>query len=668
MSMATVGASFIFACLASFVSGQTFQRLGACPQLGCIFPPDQAEHLAGQYFDIRLEVHAPVNGTEADPKIGGNPDPNFRFALAKKGGRSQPASTFLGVDEPRLETWNFTWFPDLFAQKAGTPNLVKVASKAYRKIALYEPGEYVATLTYYNGSKTEATWNVRDLPDKPKAKNIVLFIGDGMTTAMITAARVLGHKVINGKYQSRMAMDEFKVIGHQNTHSLETIITDSANSATALYSGHKTTVNALNVYADSSRSAFDDPKFETIAEIFHRLVGGAVGIVSTAYIADATPAALTAHTRLRSQSGAVVDSYLNGITNYTWVPPVEPDVIFGGGAEQFYPNSASFQGRDYYAAFAERGYNVVLNNTALRATSSEEKTLGIFSKSNLAKWLDRNVYTENLRNQSNAPDGGKGDAIDQPGLKDMTLKAIDILHTRSSDKGWFLMSEAANIDKMMHALDYDRALGDLLELDDTIRATIEKLTSLSTLEDTQIIVTADHGHGFDVMGNVDTKYLNAQEDNREKRNAIGTYEKSGMSQYINGNDSGISYSEGPHFPTNWDPRYTLYSGVAAFPDHREDYQVNKEGPRTPTVNLTKDDYYANPKDAPNGILVNGTLPTDEAQGVHSLQDVPVYAMGPCQELFGGTYDSTDIFFNMCACLGLSRYTKDKDYGKNATRS
>jgi len=48
----------------ALVSAQTFQRLGGCPDLGCVFPPDQADFLAGQYFDIRVEVHAPVNGSE----------------------------------------------------------------------------------------------------------------------------------------------------------------------------------------------------------------------------------------------------------------------------------------------------------------------------------------------------------------------------------------------------------------------------------------------------------------------------------------------------------------------------------------------------------------------------------------------------------------------------
>jgi hypothetical protein len=106
------------------------------------------------------------------------------------------------------------------------------------------------------------------------------------------------------------------------THSIDSFITDSANSATALYTGHKSTVNALGVYADTSPDAFDDPKVETIAEIFHRMYAGHIGIVSTAYIADATPAALTAHTRDRGQYGAVIDSFLHGIVNYTYVYPL----------------------------------------------------------------------------------------------------------------------------------------------------------------------------------------------------------------------------------------------------------------------------------------------------------------------------------------------------------
>ncbi|KAF7677332.1 alkaline phosphatase-like protein [Alternaria burnsii] len=647
----TCSAVVAAALLVGSVSAQTFRRLGACPTLGCVFPPDQADFLAGQYFDIRLEVHQPRNGSEF---IGLPLDEQFTFTLGKKGEEAKPVTEFFNLEEPKLEKWNFTWYEDLFARDAKKPSLVNVAAKAYRRIAIYEPGEYTATLSYNNGSKTEATWLVRDLAEERKAKNIVLFIGDGMTTNMITAARLIGHKQINGKYQSTMAMDKFPVVGHQMTHSIDSFITDSANSAAALNTGHKSTVNCLNVYADSSKDPFDDPKVESIAEIFHRLTGGHVGIVSTAYIADATPAALVSHTRLRSQYGAIVDTYLNGVQNYTWTK-VPLDVIFGGGAEQFYPSElggVTYQDKNYYDEFAAQDYQIIQNRTALLSASNEDKALGIFTTSNMAKWLDRNVYRDNL-NQSLSPTGDETPALDQPGLKEMTLKAIDILEARSGDKGWFLMSEAASIDKMMHALDYDRALGELLELDDTVKATIAHLNSTDCLKETLILVTADHGHGFDVMGSVDTHYLAAQNVDRKKRDAVGTYEQSGESQYIN--TGNLTYTDS-NFPSNWDPRYTLFQGLMADPDRRENWSVRKDGPRTPAVELEEDsgDNYANPEDGEGGILLNGTLPIENDQGVHSLTDVPVYAMGPCKELFQGTYNSIDIFYNMAECFGLGR--------------
>ncbi|EAW09916.1 alkaline phosphatase [Aspergillus clavatus NRRL 1] len=643
--------------LVSCAHAQTFQRLGGCPTLGCVFPPDQADFLPGQYFDIRLEVHSPVNGSEA--RVG-EPDPNFKFTITKKGEKGVkpvPATEYFGLQEPQLERWNFTWYEDLFAEDAKKPSLVNVTSKAYRRVALHEPGEYEATLTYYGNQTTKANWLVRDLSKKRRAKNVILFVGDGMTTNMITAARLIAHQSINGKYMSKMQLDKFPVLGHQMTHSMDSFITDSANSATALYSGHKTTVNALNVYVDSSKDPFDDPKFETIVEIFRRRYPGVgVGIVSTAFLADATPAGLAAHTSKRGEYEHVIDAYYEGLTKYEWTNLDGPDVIFGAGAENFLKSKDA--SRDYYKLFADKGYSISWNNTALHAAPNNTKALGVFQTSNLATWLDRNVYQSNLLNQTNYPDGSGRDAEDLPGLKDMTLKAIDVLNARHGKQGWFLMSEAASIDKQMHNMDYDRALGELLELDDTVRATMEKLKALGQLEDTLILVTADHGHGFDVTGAVDTEYLttHAHDSDRQKRRAVGTYERSGLSQYTVAGSNSLRYSEGVHFPARWDPRYTLHSGLAAYPDHRENYQVHKGGPRKPASG-SGGDYFANYKDAVTGFLVNGTLPVDASQGVHSLTDVPVFAQGPCQELFGGVYNSIDIFFHMAECLGLSETKK-----------
>lgn len=166
------------------------------------------------------------------------------------------------------------------------------------------------------------------------------------------------------------------------------------------------------------------------------------------------------------------------------------------------------------------------------------------------------------------------------------------------------------------------------------------------------------------MGSVDTVYLQAQEDDRAKRGAVGIYAESGLSQYVVpntsapvGSDQNTVYPEGEVFPNNFDPRYTLYRGTTAFPDHKANYQVNKQGPRVPAVALDDegDNYVANPEDSPQGFVVNGTLPVGAPQGVHSLVDVSVFARGPCQMDFAGVYSNIDVFFKIADCLGLSRY-------------
>ncbi|KAI0592718.1 alkaline phosphatase H [Biscogniauxia sp. FL1348] len=654
------------AALLAAAEAQTYRRLGGCPTLGCVLPPDQSDFLPGQWFsvlvwadfDLRLEVHAPVNGSEAFND--GVPDENFLVTITKEGGEAQSLAEFFSIPEPDVEKWDFKWYEDLFAEDAGTPSVVNVAAKIYRRLAIYEPGNYVIELSYYGDQKTTANWVVRPLATKKKAKNVILFIGDGMTTNMITAARLLGHHSINGKYQSLLQMDQFPVLGHQMTHSLDSFMTDSANSASALYSGHKSTVNALGVYVDSSPDPFDDPKVETIVEVLKRTWKSAWGAVSTAAISDATPIALTGHSRSRYQFGPLVDQALNSFTNYTWTDQGGPDVWFGGGAEQFYPGDESYKGKDYYAAFADAGYDISLNRTSLLELGNSSRALGIFCQSHMPVWLDRNVFTENLESFKNDPRGGDGPALDLPGLKDMTLKAIDILHERGGEKGFFLMSEGASIDKQMHALDYDRALGDLLELDDTVRATVAHLKELGELENTLVLVTADHGHGFDVFGGVDTAYLSAGKTDREKRRAVGTYEKSGLSQYTVAAPEGVAYNTGPNFPLNWSPRYTLAQGFSANPDRRENYKVHKS-PRSAVSNTPgfgSRDYFVAADDSPDGFIVNGTLPVSESSGVHSMTDVAVFAMGPCQETFGGVYGNIDLFYKMANCLGLGQ-PKDK---------
>jgi hypothetical protein len=157
----------------------------------------RSDFLAGQFFDIRVEIHAPVNGSEAKAAGFSKLDTDFKLTIKKKGeNKPTSAAKFFSIDEPKLERWSFSWYEDLFAYDADKPSVVKVASKAYRRILLRDAGDYIATLTYNDGSKTVAHWTVRDLNEERKTKNVILFIGDGMTTNMITVSFV-SSKVIN---------------------------------------------------------------------------------------------------------------------------------------------------------------------------------------------------------------------------------------------------------------------------------------------------------------------------------------------------------------------------------------------------------------------------------------------------------------------------------------
>lgn len=179
--------------------------------------------------------------------------------------------------------------------------------------------------------------------------------------------------------------------------------------------------------------------------------------------------------------------------------------VFGGGGNDFIPNSKNNK-TSFVDAFVAKGYQYATTNASLEQLDDKKRALGLFAASNLPTWLDRHVYTDNLKTFGAWNETAKnftGPVVDTPGLKEMTLKAVNILHKRAKadNSNFLLMSEAASIDKMMHVGDYQStssvcqgcsrmfcrfsdvifhvrpsgALADLLELDDTVKATIAHL-------------------------------------------------------------------------------------------------------------------------------------------------------------------------------------------------
>ncbi|ORZ19805.1 alkaline-phosphatase-like protein [Absidia repens] len=632
--------------------GQYF-RLGACPDPNaCILPPTESQFHVGGLFDLRVELHAyDKNSRESTPV----PYKSFKTKVRKDNGDWVDASRYFHHPQPKVEQWNFNWTQSLEVEYAdllhsdAKPIDVAVTSRIWRKLKFDQPGTYYVKLEYGPKKSYTARYKVVEKKKpKRKAKNVILFISDGTNVGAITAARAISRQHTSGKYKDLLSFEDFDELGHVITNSVDSLLTDSANSASAYATGHKSSVNALGVYADSSSDPFDDPKVELLTErIRRRQPKKAIGIATTAYTADATPSAWFCHTRKRSMSANIIDQLLHGVKN--WTEPVLPDVFLGGGAEYF-SGKKSLDGKDYFKELTKSGYKSVFNKKDLKKYNGKDKLFGVFRQGNLDTWLERNVYVNNTAGNGAHPDNSGKDQLGsaQPGLEDMTIKALETLKKRGGKDGFFLMSEAASVDKMFHVFDHSRGLADLVELDVTIKKTVEWLKKNGEYEDTLILLTADHAHSFDVYGSVDSEYMRKAKDEDEKISAIGVYQNAGFPGYYDKNGDG--------FPDNWNPKVTLAFGTNNGPAHHEAWRVSANGPRVPSVSNDHGVLVPNPKDMGGnfgqGLLVNNNLPHGNDQGVHSMSDVFIYANGPGSELFKKTFENWELFFKMADAMDL----------------
>lgn len=348
-----------------------------------------------------------------------------------------------------------------------------------------------------------------------KAKNVILFVGDGMGVSTLTAARILaGQRDGQLGEEGLLSFEQFPYSAQVKTYNVDAQTPDSAGTMTAMASGVKTDVGVIGVNENIERgdcSTAAGNELITTTELAE-IKGLATGIVSTARITHATPAATYAKSADRNWEdvsdmpedavAAGCEDIASQLVNFeknlearflgTDIDGI--DVIMGGGRRHFLPKDAAFNSADavsnvegdrtderdltaeWQATYPDGQY--VMDKAGFDALSLEtNQVLALFNESHMQYEADR-----------------ENDVAGEPSLSEMTSKAIDILG--KNEKGFFLTVESGRIDHAHHAGNAYNALNDTIELAKAVQAAVDNTNP----EETLILVTADHSHVFTIAG------------------------------------------------------------------------------------------------------------------------------------------------------------------------
>lgn len=283
--------------------------------------------------------------------------------------------------------------------------------------------------------------------------NHIMFVVDGMGPAHITGARLM-----KGGPEARLAIESMPYTGIVRTASTNDFVTDSAASGTAFATGVKTYNRSIG-FSDARLERNGKARELNSILTAAKAAGKSIGIVSSARITHATPAAYFAKVPHRNMEEEIANQLL----------AAEVDIIIGGGAGYFKPKSAGGLRKDQlnlFDQFKAAGYQVATNDKELFASSLNQPIIALLNDDHLPYDLERG---------------------DQKELMDYVDFAIRKLS--KNPKGYFLVVESGRVDHASHLNQARLALGDMLAMDRAVmRAMKEK-------NDTLIVVTADHETG-----------------------------------------------------------------------------------------------------------------------------------------------------------------------------
>ncbi|HXW06059.1 MAG TPA: alkaline phosphatase [Vicinamibacterales bacterium] len=635
-----------------------------------IMPPDGGILAGGQRVDIRVEADSDSSG----------PPRGLRVTI---NGRDVTAENILdpGIGGERGAGGTGATGTSLPAHAKAGPAPATSTNFLLRDFHADTPGPLVIEARTGDGASRRVRLTVEGWSEggRPRARNIILLLGDGMGVAHRTAARIVSRGVRNGKAAGRLAMDTLDVTGIVMTGSLNSVITDSSPGMAAYSTGQKSNNNQEGVFPDNTPDVFDNPRIEYLGELLRRTRGSGfnVGIVTSADVTDSTPGANAAHTSDRFAGARIAAQFFderqrNGIA-----------VLLGGGARHFMPKAAGggrTDGRRLADEFADAGFARISSGTQVRdlldpRAAPPKQILGLFHSSHMVVAFDKvgaGRYSDELAKPANAA------YRDTPALEEMADLALRSLAAHSP-AGFYLLIEGASIDKRAHAVDAERTVWDIIEFDRAVQVALDFAQRTNRDSDpdndTLVIVTADHETGGLALIAVGNERYEPTAIGRAVRDyaAVFRFEADQRLEFF---PNYVTDEKG--YPVSPDPSRKLLLGWAAAPDHFENWLSNRlqaeaavTRPSGPSVANPERDGPDEPGDNESirgtpvpGFLVAGTIengatpcpaedkcPADTAAiahviSGHTASDVPLSASGPGAWQFTGVYENTDVFLKI----------------------
>lgn len=355
--------------------------------------------------------------------------------------------------------------------------------------------------SYFVEAKADLEARLTIRPNTGRARNVILFVGDGMGISTLTAARIRqGQRAGEHGESTWTAMDRLPFSALVKTYAHDAQVPDSAPTATAMTTGVKTRNDIIGLDQTVSLNDCGGGQGRELLTLFEQAEadGLRTGIVSTARITHATPASAYAHVANRdwendsevpqaAREAGCIDIARQLVE---WPHGDGFEVVLGGGRAQFLPttqrdpedeNASGLRtdGRDLTTEWLGRrpGGRYVSNAEQFAALKGTGPVLGLFDRDHME-----------FEAQRQADVGG------EPSLTEMTLAALDVLE--HGETGYVLMVEAGRIDHAHHLGLAGLALDDAVELDRAVAAVMARVD----LDDTLVIVTADHSHNLTITG------------------------------------------------------------------------------------------------------------------------------------------------------------------------